>query len=199
MINNKDYEVIQGKKPILLSAPHVFSHKRPSLSSKYRQGECWTDYIVKNTSLESKSHGIVALKKLEYDPNYHIIEKNPYKKTIEEIVLRNQIKCFFDIHGLSNEHQYDFGIYFLKQYTKSKKIAYQLAEALNKGGLRNCLIQILNIQEGKQKTLTEFVSSDLKVPSIQIEISRDIREKDNLRESLIKNFSEFLPTLIVDL
>ncbi len=190
-----EYKVVTGKTPILLSAPHSFIHKRPSLSSKYKQAEPWTDYIVKNISNDIKSFGIFSLHSLEYDPNYYKLEKNEYKKEVKRIIEENKIKYFFDIHGLSNEYDYDFGIQYLNRYPKSRKLGYDLGKALNTGVLRNCLIQILNIPVGKQETLTEFVASELKVPSIQIEISRYIREKDKLREGLIKNISDFLITL----
>lgn len=195
MKKNLEFEIITGENPLLFSAPHTYAHKRPSLSSKYKQGEPWTDYIVKNICSESNVNGIVSVKSLEYDPNYYELSKNEYKKSVRDIVKDKKIKYFFDVHGLSDKHQYDFGIYFLNRYGNSRKLAYSLAEALNRGALRNCLIQILNLPEVKQKTLSEFTTSDLKVPSLQIEISRYIREEDNLREGLIKNFCDFVTTL----
>ncbi len=195
MKKSSDFEIIKGKQPILFSAPHVYNHKRPSLSSKYKQSEPWTEYILKNICLESQSYGIYTTRELDYDPNYYKITENEYKKNVRDLIKKKKIKYFFDIHGLSDEHQYDFGIYYVNRYSNSKKLAYALADALNKGSLRNCLIQILNIPVGKQEPLTQFASSELKVPSIQIEISRYIRERDNLREGVIKNFCEFLTTL----
>ncbi len=190
-----EIETIAGNNSILFSAPHVFAHRRPSLSSLYKQGEPWTDYIVRNICNESNSSGILSAREISYDPNYYKINKNVYKKTVKDLIKEEKIKYFFDIHGLSDDHTYDFGIYYLNRYNNSKDLAYELAKSLNKGSLRNCLVQILNIKKNKAESLTEFTTSKLKVPSLQIEVSRYIREDDILRESLIKNFSEFLLTL----
>ena len=192
---NTELEIIDGKQPILLSAPHVFAHRRPSLSCLYKQGEPWTDYIVKQICERSNSYGIYAVSETNYDPNYYKIHKNNYKKKVKKLIVEKKIKYFFDIHGLSDEYEYDFGIYYLNRYNKSKDLTYDLANALNKGGLRNCLPQILNLNMGKAESLTEFTASKLKVPSLQIEVSRYIREDKVLRDSLVENFSKFLTTL----
>ncbi len=190
-----EYEIIKGKQPILLSAPHVFAHRRPSLAGLYKQGEPFTDEVVRSICEKTNTHGIFVTDEMSYDPNYYEIKKNRYKKKVGDLINKEKIRYFFDIHGLSDEHAYDFGIYYLNRYTKSKKLAYALAEALNKGGLRNCLPQVLNLNEGKAESLSKFITSELRVPSLQIEISRYIREDEILRGAFVKNFSEFLPTL----
>ncbi len=192
---NIELEIIEGKQPILLSAPHVFAHRRPSLSGLYKQGEPWTDEIVKQICERTNVYGIFSIKQMDYDPNYYKVNKNVYKKTVKQLIKEGKVKYFFDIHGLSDEHAYDFGVYYLNRYNKSKNLAYDLTKALNKGGLRNCLPQVLNINVSKAESLTEFTTSKLNVASLQIEVSRYIREDEVLRDSLIKNFSEFLTTL----
>jgi hypothetical protein len=196
MIKQKNgFEILEGKQPILISAPHVYAHKRPNLSGSYKQGEPWTDYIARNIAEGSNANVIYITKELDYDPNYYKVLKNDYKQKVNELIKGRKIKYFFDLHGLSDEHEYDFGIYYLNKYNKSKNLAYSLASSLNKKSLRHCLIQILNIQTGSVETLTEFTASKLKVASLQIEISRYIREDEILRESLIANFCDFLSTL----
>ena len=77
---NKTFEIISGKNPICFSAPHVFAHRRPSLSGLYKQGEPWTDYIVKHVCEESDCWGIMSTNELDYDPNFYKVAKNEYKK-----------------------------------------------------------------------------------------------------------------------
>jgi hypothetical protein len=191
----KHFEVLDGKQPILISAPHVYAHKRPNLSLSYKQGEPCTDYIARHIAEESNANAIYSTTELDYDPNYFKILQNDYKHEVNDLIKKKKIKYFFDIHGLSDEYPYDFGIYYLNKYNKSKNLAYGLAQSLNNESLRHCLIQILNIQTGSAETLTEFTASKLKVASLQIEISRYIREDEILRESLIANFCDFLSTL----
>jgi len=46
-------KVIDGRIPVLLSAPHVYSHRRPSLTLSYKWGEEFTDTIVEELCLKS--------------------------------------------------------------------------------------------------------------------------------------------------
>lgn len=192
---NIELEVIDGKIPVLLSAPHVFSHKRPRLCGLYKQGEFWTDYLVRNICAISGAYGIVSINELDYDPNYYPVEKNEYKKKIKELVKKKKIKYIIDIHGLSDEHTYDFGIYYVNLYNRSKNLGYQLAESLNRGALRHSLIQMLNFRKDDQETISEFATKKLKLVALQIEIARYLRENDKLREAIVKNISEFIATL----
>jgi hypothetical protein len=47
-----------------------------------------------------------------------------------------------------------------------------------------------------QETLGEYVATKLRVPSVQIEISRYIRDDEQLRESFIKNLSTLVEKYI---
>ncbi len=192
MPKNKNYKIIKGKIPLLLSASHAHRHKRPNLENRIKQNEPWTKYIAKAIAENTQSSCIYSITKQEKDPNYYPIKENPYKKEIKKLVNNNQVKYLIDIHGLSDKHQYDFGIFYLKRFRNSKNFAYEIAENLNQEKLRNCLIHILHFKEDDQETIAEFGSETLKIPSIQIEIARYIREDDVLRENFIKLITEWV-------
>ena len=183
---------IEGKNSYLISAPHVFSHYRRNLDSVMKQGEPWTDTIVKEVCLSSGSHGIFLEKAVGYDPNSDLLEVNPYKQEVDRMVSKGKIKGFIDIHGLSDRHSYDFAIYFPLRYRKSQELAYKLAEFLSKGVLKNSLVVVLNMKDNDQETLTEFIAKKRKIPSLQLEIARYIRDDEELRTSLTEALSEFL-------
>jgi hypothetical protein len=192
MNETANYKVIKGSIPILVSAPHVHSHRRPSLTLSYKTGEPYTDNIVDNICLNTGAWGIFQTTESTYDPSYHKLESNPYKQEIEKIVGENKIKLFLDIHGLSDEHDYDLGIYYPSKFTNSIKLADNISKAIDRKNLKDLNICILRFKDDEQETLGEFVASKLRVPSIQLEVARYIREKDLLRNSLIENISEFL-------
>jgi hypothetical protein len=129
---------------------------------------------------------------LNYDPNYDDLSKNEYKAEIAALIRQMKIKYFFDLHGLSDEHQYDFGVFYGLRFSKSKKLAYAFASAMNSGALRHSVVQILNLVYNDQETLTEFVVRRLRIPALQIEVARYIRDDDDLRGALIKNMSSFI-------
>lgn len=193
---DKTYQLIEGTHPVLITAPHVFNHKRPSLSASIKQAEPWTDYIAKAVAEGSKSYGLILRNDSSYDPNYQKEDNNPFKQTIRRIVEQSNCKYLIDIHGLHDRHRYDLGIFYERRYYKSKELAYKVAEALNVGKLRGVLIQNFNFPEGGQETLSEFTVHELKIPAVQIEIARYIREDPILREELIKHLTGAVSGLI---
>ncbi len=192
MPDNKPYKIIKGTNPVLLSAPHVFSHRRPSLMLSYKLGEPWTDNIVEEVCANTGAWGIVLTEETDFDANFHSLEDNIYKRAVAEIIEEGNIKKFVDIHGLSDEQGIDIGIYYTSRFLKSIYLAQDVNKALDKGvlgGSNNC---IFRFDDNGQETLGEFVASKLRVPAIQIEVARYIREKPLLRNTFIENLSELL-------
>lgn len=192
MNSGKYFKIIEGTNPVLLSAPHAFSHRRPSLTLSYKFAEPWTDEIVKEVCLNTGCWGIVLTDECEYDPNYHPLKSNPYKQAILEIVKEERISKFVDVHGLSDEHDFDIGIYYPSKFFKSISLANDVSACIDRGNLRDLSTCIFRFCDDNQETLGEFVASKLRVPSIQIEVARYIREKEMLRNTLIENMSEYL-------
>ena len=184
----KDFTVIEGQLKILFSAPHVYPHRRPSLVNKYKGYEKYTDDVVKDLCKKTKSFGIYLTNQVDYDPNYHKNE-NPYKKEVQRIVESNKIKQFIDIHGLNDDHMVDIAIYYKTRFTRSIRLAEEISKALNKGKLKGLNIQIFRLPENDRETLTEFCASQLRIPSVQIEIARYIREDSRLRGAFVENLS----------
>jgi hypothetical protein len=187
----KNCQIIEGKIKYLFSAPHPHPHRRPSFARKYKEYEQYTDDIVKEICKETGSWGIYIKDQVEYDPNFHTKE-NPYKKEIEKIINKNEIEGFFDIHGLSDEHMIDVAIYYKTRFTNSIKLANKIAKKLDQGKLKGLNIHILRLPEENRETLTQFVVSKLRVPSVQIEIARYLRQDEDLRGELIKNFVDII-------
>lgn len=183
--------MIKGSNKILLSAPHVHIHRRPNLFNKYKLSEVKTDDIVIGICNESDSFGIYTTQKMEYDPNFHKIEDNSYKREVENIIKGNKIEKFIDIHGLKDTFNIDIAIYYKTRFRKSVKLAQDLAKYIDDNELEGINIQILRLQDNDQETLTEFVASKLRVPAIQVEVARYIREDKELLDNLIKNISQY--------
>ena len=187
----KDFETVQGKYPILFSAPHAFPHKRPSLVNKYKGEEEYTDIIVKDVCKKSKGFGIYLIDQVQYDPNYHRNE-NIYKREVKKIVEENKIKTFIDIHGLNEDYMIDVAIYYKTRFHKSIRLAIEISRILNKGKLRGLNTQIFRLPENGGESLTEYCASTLRIPSVQIEIAKYIREDTDLRNEFVNNLSEII-------
>lgn len=196
-MNVRNYSLIEGTAPVLVSAPHVFAHLRPSMRGVLKQGEPHTDELVKMVCSESGAYGIyLSDKETEYDPNYHQLENNLYKQEISTLVKNKKIKYLLDIHGLSDKHNYDVGITFCMRYRKSKELGDKILVELNKQkDLKDLSYYIGYSPKNFQETLTQYASEKLKIPSIQIEVARYIREDSKL----LKEFSAAISSLILKL
>ncbi len=192
MPESKHFKIIKGSNPVLLSAPHVFGHRRPSLTLSYKLGEPWTNTIVEEVCANTGAWGIILVDETDFDANFHPLEENPYKGEVANLIEEGKVTRFLDIHGLSDEHDFDIGVFYPSRFLKSIHLAQQLGQSLNHGALRGSSTCIFRFEDNGQETLGEFVASKLRVPSIQVEVARYIREKPLLRNTFIENLSELL-------
>lgn len=192
MLDSQYVKVIKGSIPVLLSAPHTHSHKRPSLTMSYKWGESLTDRIVEEICTHTGAWGVIQSEETPFDPNYHKIKDNPYKSIIADIIGKEKINKFIDIHGLNDEYEYDLGIYYPSKFFKSILLANDISNSLDKGKLKGMSTCIFRFPEDLQETLGEFVASKLRVPAVQLEIARYIREDESLRHLFVNNISSFL-------
>ncbi|OGC47047.1 hypothetical protein A3J98_02900 [candidate division WS6 bacterium RIFOXYC1_FULL_33_10] len=192
MKRNEYVEIIEGRIPVLLSAPHVYPHRRPSLTLSYKGGEEFTDMIVREICGNTGAWGIIQAKETPFDPNYHKIMDNPYKEAVAQIIKIGNITKFLDIHGLNLSNEYDLGIYYPSKYFKSINLSKDISNAVDKGKLRGINSCIFRLNDDLEETLGEYVASELKVPSVQLEVARYIRESDKLRNAFIGNLSEYV-------
>lgn len=196
-MNAPIFKTITGNKSVLISAPHVYAHRRPRLNMSYKLGEPLTDHIVEEVCKLSNIFGIMSVNETDFDPNYHKEKRNPYKQEVRRIVEERKIKYFIDIHGLKDGNNYDLAIYYPTRFWKSRDLAIQLQESLDKGELRGINIAILRFLDNNQETLGEFVTSKLRIPSIQIEVARYIREDASMRNTLVNSLSDTLNKLVI--
>jgi len=189
------FHIIEGRVPVLISAPHVYPCKRPNISGIYKAGEVFTKDIVEQVCADTSAFGIYLNDECDYDPNYHKERKNEYKQAVRDLVKRYKIERFIDIHGLK-DCNYDLGIYYTTRFSKSLSFAYEIAEGVDKGRLSGVNVEIFRFPENGQESLSEFVASKLRVPAVQIEVARYIRNEEELRESLIRNLSGIVKNYI---
>lgn len=189
-MDDSGIKIIKGDIPVLFSAPHSRLHKRPKLSTAYKQSEPITDRIVKELCRKTKGHGIFLNSRVEYDPNYHKERRNEYKRKVRTLVKDNKIKYFVDIHGILDNYGYDLAIYYPSRYSKSMEIARTIYDEIGKKDLRGINVQILKFPYDNGEPLSEFLATELRVPSIQIEIAKYIRHNDRLLESFVENLTD---------
>ena len=187
----KSFRVINGKIPIIVSAPHTVRQLR---KGKIKGAEYQTGAIVNILVEETGCFAIYKTYNNQDDANYDI-ENNEYKEEIKHIVKENNIKLVLDIHGARNEYRFDIdlGTSCGENINNNIEIVKKLKECFKRN-------EIKNITENKMfkadsiRTISKYINKETKVPCIQLEVSwkyRDLNNLDNIKR-LIKALEEFI-------
>ena len=72
------------------------------------------------------------------------------------------------------------------------KIARLISENIGRKKLLGLNTQILKLPNSMGESISEFVASELRVPAIQIEVAKYIRDDEVLLKSFIANLSDIV-------
>lgn len=183
-----DYQIIKGKIPVIISAPHSKKHLRAGYSKrKPKPNEINTANIVKILCKKTNCWGIFSTKNLIKDPNWY--KKSDYKEAIKKLVKEQKIKLLIDIHGAKKESDFLIECFSLLKDNQLKK----LIKILKKNGFPQDLILQKPFKDYKQETIAEFSSKKLKINSVQLELNKKIRIKSSKYfKPLIRSLKEFI-------
>ena len=184
-----NFIIIEGKVPILLSAPHAVKHFR---YGKDKQDDTSTGPLVEFICEKCSTYGIIRTFNKNDDPNF---DDNgyglKYKNAIVKLVKEKGISCLLDIHACSDEHGFDINIgtndgkninndNFLEIIkTEFEKIGKVEVDKMFKASGEN--------------TVCNYVHRNAEISCFQIEISASLRWKirnllkvENSLEKIIK-------------
>lgn len=179
MINEKNYIVISGNNNILLSAPHAVRQKDKS-------ADMYTGAIVECIANITESFAIIRCCNLNDNPNEDKYGFGlEYKNKILDIVKKNNIKYFFDVHGCKNYDSFDIdvGTNYGKNICKEATLSILLEE------LNDFNIKVDKLfQASSKNNISRYIHNCSKIDAIQIEISKRIREDKILLDAFINRY-----------
>lgn len=190
-----NFKIINGLSPILLSAPHSTSHLRPGFNEQEpKLNEPNTDLIVEILCQKIGCFGIYAIKLQKLDPNWY--QNSPYKKEIKRLVTKNRINFVLDIHGARKDRPFLIEYDDFRRGKVPKRTEENLKRCLKQFGFSEREISHGLLHKDQQLTITEFCIEQLKIPALQLEINRKIRNSKNPRfNSLLSALECFLKSL----
>lgn len=168
-----NYKIINGKIPIILSAPHaVKSYK----SGKEKKADLVTGAIVQYLCKMTGAYGIIRTYNLKDDPNSQNTENGlKYKEGILKLIRENKIECMMDIHGFSKEcgSDIDIGINNGLNINGREDLLQTIREEL--AGLGNITVD-KKYKASFSTNVSRYISEKEKnVACFQLEISNKIR------------------------
>lgn len=185
-INEKNYIVIIGSNNILLSAPHA-------VRQKCKLADMYTGAIVEYIARNTGSFAIIRCCNLNDNPNEDDYGYGlDYKNKILDIIEKNNIKYFFDIHGCKNYSSLDIDL----GTNNGKNICKETTLSILLEELNNFDVKVDKFFKATNKNnISRYVHDYGKIDAIQIEISKNIRKDEKLLDIFINRFINVIEKL----
>lgn len=162
----KWFNVILGRGPIIISAPHA---TQPFRDGKYRFSDGGgTAALAVMLGKLTDSTVIYTTKASPSDPNYY--DNNDYKVRLAELIKAQKPKLIIDIHGSHPFRPYDVDIGTMngKSLLGKDELVTKLITSLRNEGISNYSNNYF--AASKNETITKFGAAH-GVPTIQLEFS----------------------------
>ena len=190
-IQNKDFfsfKILKNKSKIMISAPHSVKHIREWEILSQDLLTWWLAlYLWKRLNLPV----IYSTSYKVWDPNFDDYNNSKYKQTLEKHIKENGIKLLIDLHGCRNFRDFciELGTWWewdpnLLWHTEIINI---INESLNKSlksyiyHSKQKITKNTIFSASRDTTVSWFISKKCKIPAIQLEINKDLRDFDNIK------------------
>ena len=143
-----------------------------------------------------------------WDPNFDENNKSEYKQILAKYIKENGIKSLIDLHGCSSSR--DFSIELCTWWEWDPHLLWHLNELkILEKSLNDSLKSYIQCTKkpitkntifnaSRETTVSSFISHECKIPTIQLEINKELRDIDNSKNiwTLIKALDEMLKKLL---
>ena len=175
--SNKSFEIIEGKIPVLISAPHSVRQIR---NGKIKGKDMLTGAIVKEITRRTSCWGIYKTRNNNDDASYDIENNNYFEKALQ-IMKENNVKMFLDIHGAKDNEEFDIdiGTSNKENLNGREDVLKKIIDIFNKNGIQNIGID-QKFKANTMHTLTKKIALNVDIPCMQIEITKKYRDLDQI-------------------
>ena len=180
---NNDTTVIEGTSNILISAPHGVSQVR---LGKYKFKEIGS--VTTALALQEMTNCFLVAKTKNSNDDANFDINCHYRKVVDALIQKNNIKFLIDLHGLSKKQNCDinFGIHLGKNIENNTAIFNKLKTAMLKSGFTVSVDQ--PFMGGYQTISGYFKNKYPDIWTIQIEINCSITNE-------LENYEKFCELL----
>ena len=180
------FKILKNKSKIMISAPHTVKHIREWEILPQDLLTWWMAlYLWKRLNLPV----IYSTSYKVWDPNFDENKKSEYKQALAKYIKENDIKLLIDLHGCRSFR--DFSIELGTGWGGNPNLLEHL-DILNviEKSLNDSLKSYIQhtgkpitkntiFSASRETTVSAFISKECKIPSIQIEINKELRDMDN--------------------
>ncbi len=204
-VNSQDkdfstFQILKNKSEIMISAPHSVKHLRNGEILPQDLLTWWLAlYLWKRQNLPV----IYSTSYKVWDPNFDENDNSQYKQTLAKYIKENNIKFLIDLHGCWSYRDFSIELGTWWEWNPNllwrSDILNNILDSLNtilKSYIKHTKkpITINTIFPAQRETtVSNFISKECKIPTIQIEINKELRDMDNPKNlSLLINSLEMM-------
>ncbi len=178
------FEIVRGSLPVLVSAPHACMHERDGTA---KMEEEYTGALACYLADVCGCYALVTRSRTFEDPNWQT--DSLYKQAIKQLQLETGIRFLIDLHGMTNRYHMGVAIGTIKgkscgaadvlpHFTEAG-FQHVVTEDLtpdSESAWRRAVVDHPKFTGGVMNhTVTRFSALELGVPSVQIELSSEVR------------------------
>ena len=203
--NFSTFKILKNKSKIMISAPHSVKHIREWELLPQDLLTWWLAlYLWKRLNLPviySTSYNV-------WDPNFDENKSSEYKQALAEHIKENNIKFLIDLHGCWSFRDFSIELWTWWEWNFNLLGRLDILNIIEKS-LNDSLKSYIQhtgktitkntiFSASRETTVSIFISKECKIPTIQIEINKELRDMDNIKnlsllinalEKVIKNLS----------
>lgn len=167
------FEVIPGKIPILISAPHGAKHYR-TRKKYWKDEEAYTASLAIALGQATGAHVIYTRNKTWEDPNNDLNTR--YKEALRKAVSEYGIKFLIDLHGARRGQPFKIDLGILSK--KTEKSSCPTFKNIVERNFADYQEEIFNqkFTANDRCTITSFARNELKIEAVQVEINASLRK-----------------------
>ncbi len=194
------FKILKNKSKIMISAPHSVKHIRNGEILSQDLLTWWLAlYLWKRQNLPV----IYSTSYKVGDPNFDENDNSEYKQALAKYIKENDIKFLIDMHGCRPYRDFSIELGTWWEWNPNllwrSDILKNILDSLNKS-LKSYIkhtkkeITINTIfPANRETTVSNFISKNCNIQTIQIEINKELRDKNNSKNlSLLINSIENL-------
>ena len=194
------FQILKNKSEIMISAPHSVKHLRNGEILPQDLLTWWLAlYLWKRQNLPV----IYSTSYKVWDPNFDENNNSEYKQTLAKYIKENNVKFLIDLHGCWSYRDFSIELGTWWEWNPNllwrSDILNNILDSLNtslKSYIKHTKkpITINTIFPAQRETtVSNFISKECKIPTVQIEINRELRNIDNPKNlSLLINSLEMM-------
>ena len=202
------FKILKNKSKIMISAPHSVKHIREWEILPQDLLTWWLAlYLWKRLNLPV----IYFTSYKVWDPNFDENKSSEYKQALVKYIKENDIKFLIDLHGCWSFRDFSIELGTWWEWNPNLLGRLDIINTVEKS-LNDSLRSYIKhtgksitkntiFSASREATVSAFISKECKIPTIRIEINKELRDMDNLKilSLLINSLENMVRNLVFKL